>query len=277
MRPLFIIGNKRSGTSHLVRILNLHPNIFISHESDIVWILYQFQHQQPFQAHPWDSDVGMRHALAICGHLLQREKSPWENLQTITKQLMEQGTPWVPPVNKPELLWIGDKKPFQHTDPQLVKFILKHFPDALFVHIVRHPYAVAASSDDFNRLPAGDFWIGLSLEEKVERWAFHEELVLQMRQTLKDRVHSLRYEDLCQRTEEELSAVFRFLGLDQDPKLLQDAARQTILARRRYPKINCSAKTLRLAREYGYDLRKPIGWLRALGERLYWKFVKHLT
>ena len=48
MRPLFIIGNKRSGTSQLVRILNLHPEIFIAHESDIIWILHQFYRQEPF-------------------------------------------------------------------------------------------------------------------------------------------------------------------------------------------------------------------------------------
>jgi hypothetical protein len=40
--PLFIVGNKRSETSQLVRILNLHPQVFEYHESDISWILYQF-------------------------------------------------------------------------------------------------------------------------------------------------------------------------------------------------------------------------------------------
>ena len=40
--PLFIIGNKRWGTSQLVRMLNLHPLMFVSDESDISWILYQF-------------------------------------------------------------------------------------------------------------------------------------------------------------------------------------------------------------------------------------------
>jgi len=34
-RPLFLVGNKRSGTSQLVRLLNLHPKIFVAHESDV--------------------------------------------------------------------------------------------------------------------------------------------------------------------------------------------------------------------------------------------------
>ena len=37
---LFIVGNKRSGSTHLMRLLNLHENIFVTNESDIVWVLY---------------------------------------------------------------------------------------------------------------------------------------------------------------------------------------------------------------------------------------------
>jgi hypothetical protein len=40
-RPLFIIGSKRSGTSLLVSLLNQHPRVLVTHESDLVWILYQ--------------------------------------------------------------------------------------------------------------------------------------------------------------------------------------------------------------------------------------------
>jgi hypothetical protein len=72
IRPLFIIGNKRSGTSQLLRVLNLHPRVFVSHESDIAWILYQFHRGQPFRGHAWDSDRGMRLTLEIGGHLLRR-------------------------------------------------------------------------------------------------------------------------------------------------------------------------------------------------------------
>jgi len=276
MRPLFIIGNKRSGTSQLVRILNLHPNIFITHESDIVWILHQFHNGQPFSAHPWDSETGMKHTLAAAGHLLQRDKTPWENFQAVVKHLMEQGTPWLKPLDKPDLRWIGDKKPFQHIDPQLVPFILENFPDALFLHIVRHPCAVAASSDKFNESGIGDFWMDMSLEEKVERWAYNEKLVQAMQEKLKDRVHHLRYEDLCRRTEEELSAVFGFLGLTPDAKALKNAARKTVPANRAYPKISCSAETQQMARQHGYDLQNPTGRLRAFGGRLYWKLVKRL-
>ena len=122
---------------------------------------------------------------------------------------------------KPGLRWLGDKKPFQHTDPRLLPLNPgKFFPDALFLHIIRHPCAVTASSDDFNR-HNGDFWIGLSPEEKIRRWTHHEKLVADLKLRLGDRIHSLRYEDFCRRTERELAGVFRFLGVTPDAGVLQ--------------------------------------------------------
>lgn len=256
-RPLFLVGNKRSGTSHLVRLLNLHPQVFVSHESDIVWALYQFFRSQPFQSHPWDSDRGLRHTVDSCGDLFRRDQSPRKNFLAIQQRLMEAGTPFLAPQTKSELHWIGDKKPFQHGDPQLVPFILENFPDAHFVHIVRHPFAVALSSARFNERRGGDFWLELTLEEKVERWAFHEQQVLSLREKLPGRVHSLRYEDLCEHTSEELSQVFSFLALAAAEALLEEAARQTRQVTHDIPAIDCSDETTRIARGYGYDLESP--------------------
>ena len=38
-KPLFIMGNKRSGSTLMADLLNSHANVFVSHESDIAWIL----------------------------------------------------------------------------------------------------------------------------------------------------------------------------------------------------------------------------------------------
>lgn len=277
IRPVFIVGNKRSGTSQLVRVLNLHPHAFVSHESDIVWALYTFSRNQPFQAHPWDSDRGLRHTLEVCRDLFHIEQSPWDNFLDIQQRLMETGTPFLPPQKKAELLWIGDKKPFQHTDPQLVAFILEHFPDAHFLHIVRHPFAVAMSSTRFNETRDGDFWLGLSLEEKVERWAFHEQQVLALRERLPDRVHSLRYEDLCEHTRGELLRVFQFLELQADPSTLKAATRQTRPATREVRVIRCSAAATRIAGNYDYDLLSPTSRLQAVGKTIYQRLSRQWT
>jgi hypothetical protein len=254
IHPLFIVGNKRSGTSHLVRVLNLHPQVFVSHESDIAWILYQFHRDRAFRAHAWDSDRGMRVTLATARHLLRREASPSENFVAVQRAVMEAGSPWLPAQQKSGLLWIGDKKPMQHTDPELLAFLLRHFPTARFLHIVRHPFAVAASSDRFNRTADGDFWLGLSTHEKVERWTFHEQQVLQLRRDMPGRVHTLRYEDFCRRPERELANVFRFLQLEPDPRVLREAAAQNRPAAGMFPALRCSAATQSVAAAYGYEL-----------------------
>ena len=78
--PLFIVGHKRSGSTHLMRLLNLHPKIFISNETDILWILYQLSKgNKPFQKHPFDGAMGMENCLEKYGDLLGSDKSPFEN------------------------------------------------------------------------------------------------------------------------------------------------------------------------------------------------------
>ncbi len=274
MQTLFIIGNKRSGTSQLVRLLNLHPKIFVSHESDIAWILYQFHQGKPFAAHPWDSPRGMQTTLDIAGHLLNEQATPQQNFAALQSYLMEKGTPWLPAQHKTEVQWMGDKKPLQNTDPQVLAFILKHFPEARFVHIVRHPLAVVASSDKFNQTADGDFWLGMSPAQKLERWTFHEQQVVKLRETFPGRVHTLRFEDLCRRTAREMARLFSFLQVKHDHRTLREAARQTFPLARPMPLIPCSDETMRMGEAYGYNLKRPPSWLRVRTEVLYWRLAK---
>lgn len=277
MRPFFIIGNKRSGTSQLVRALNLHPQLFVSHESDIAWILYQFHHGQAYRAHAWDSDRGMKVTLESAGHKLNPKASVAENFYQVQLALMAGGTPWLPPRQVHGVEWVGDKKPMQHTDPVLLAFILEHFPEARFLHIVRHPFDVAASSDRFNRTADGDFWLGLSTEQKVERWTYHEEQVWQLRQKMPERIHSLRYEDFCRDTRKVLSAVFEFLEVKADPRLLREAVRQTLPPAKAVTPVPFSPETERMAKCYGYDLGNPPGTFRRRMERWYWAAIKAVS
>ena len=256
MKVFFITGNKRSGTSQLVRMLNLHPHIFISHESDCVWILYQFHNNRSFTSHPWDSPLGMETTLKTCGSLLDKNKTPKENFFTIQRCVMEQGNPWCPPMKKAGLLWVGDKKPFQYTDPQLIDFILSMFSEAYFIHLVRHPFAVACSVECFNKTDAGDFWKNLTLKEAVQQWAFHEKGVLELKKNKAAKVLDVRYEDFCQNTKKELKRIFNFLDLNTDKKILNMANRNTRCIMRDMPYIPCSDEVRSIMEQYGY---KPKG------------------
>lgn len=253
---LFIAGNKRSGTSQLVRILNLHPRVFISHESDVIWILYQFYRNKPFISHRWDSSRGMEITVRQCGHILNKTNSPQENFLALQHCMMTKGNPWLPPMSKKDLLWIGDKKPFQHTDPQLIAFILEMFPDARFIHMIRHPFAVAESSDRFNKTIDGDFWTDLTLEEKVERWTYHERSVSELKLSQRAKILDVRYEDFCREPEENLKRILIFLDLDIDENLLKRARRDTQFIVKNFPAIPCTEETVTTMRQHGY---KPEG------------------
>jgi hypothetical protein len=218
-----LIGNKRSGTSQLVRLLNLHPHIFVAHEADTLWILYQFHNQMAPAPHPWDSAKGMNVTLAKAGACLNRERTPRENYFALQARMMEAGNPWMPASCKDGLAWSGDKKPFQHGDPRLVDFAVTHLPDAAFVHIVRHPFVVALSSHRFNRTAHGDFWLELSMAEKVERWTFHENLVDQVKRRFPDQLHTLRYEDLCADPVSQIDRLLAFLQVEGSNELAQQA------------------------------------------------------
>lgn len=277
VRTVFISGNKRSGTSQLVRMLNLHPHVFISHESDVIWILHQFYQNKPFESYPWDSPRGMDITVRQCGHVLNKEKSPQENFFALQHCMMQKGNPWLSPLSKKDLLWIGDKKPFQHTDPQLLAFILEMFPDARFIHMVRHPFAVAESSERFNKTIDGDFWIDLTLEQKVERWTYHEKSVSKLKLSKTAKVIDVRYEDLCREPVKELTRIFTFLDLDIDENLLKRAQRDTRCILRNVPAIPCSRETTSMMEEYGY---KPEGInknkVELFATNTYWKLRRSL-
>lgn len=278
MRTVFITGNKRSGTSQLVKLLNLHPRVFMSHESDIIWILYQFHNDMPFAAHPWDSPRGMNTALKTCGLLLEKNNGPEQNYFAFQQCLKENWNSRFPASAKKDVLWIGDKKPFQNADPKLTEFIFETLPDPHFIHLVRHPFAVAASSERFNRTPYGDFWKGLTPEEKVAQWTFHEKNVSELKRTKKAKVIDVKYEDLCRKTEDVMAEIFRFLGLEFDGGITKTARSKTRYIVKNMPSIRCSEETIAIMSQYGYKTEgTQKSMLGLYFANLIWKLRKHLS
>lgn len=138
---------------------------------------------------------------------------------------MEHGSDVQQPHLKEGLTWIGDKKPVQQADPDVLAFIRRHFPDARFVHIIRHPRAVVSSMVTAGRKWAKvGYWNGTP-ESILERWAIHEEWVLAAKDVAP--VHSLRYEDLCADPVGQLGRVFGFLGLAMPPEMTTAVDTQT--------------------------------------------------
>lgn len=140
-QPLFILGNKRSGTSHLTLLLNTHPKIFVAPEADLVWALYRRSRGQPIERYPMDGSSGLAQTIGLCGaELSDPVASANEIFWRILSKLARASGKILD-----DLEWAGDKKPVQHADPPIFDFIRTTWPKARFVHIVRHPAAVIAS------------------------------------------------------------------------------------------------------------------------------------
>ena len=93
--PLFVRGNKRSGTSLLCKILNTHPGMYISFESDVIWIIWQMMRgKEEFSRYPWDGDVGLKNTLEyIAPHLgrLRDELRHTKDVQGLYENTVVQG------------------------------------------------------------------------------------------------------------------------------------------------------------------------------------------
>jgi hypothetical protein len=231
--PVFFIGNKRSGTSLLVKLLNLHPDIFITPESDIIWILYQAQQGWPkeFRTYPWDGPVGMWRTLETAASVFESARTSAGGCMSVRQMfdLVQEHLRLAldPEAHSKAPVWIGDKKPVQHCDPELRPFIQQHFPDARYLHIIRNPNAVVASKQNaakhFKSPPS--YWHE-SPAAILKRWAIHEEWVLQARESKSIPLLSLKFEELCQEPVEQMRQVFNFLGLDMPGRIARMIAHE---------------------------------------------------
>lgn len=216
IKPFFFVGNKRSGTSLLVRLLNLHPHIFVSHESDIVWILYQYHNGMAITRYPEDGALGMNYTLQHFAHLLSPDKTPYDNYLGVQLELMRHGSDWLPPMAKQGLSWVGDKKPVQQNNPEVLAFIARHFPDTRYLHLVRNPFHFLNSFRKMNpgRDDFTDEWI-------LNFWARNEQSVIEQKDKLP--ILTIGYKELCLETEASLGRILAHLDMDPDLSFLARA------------------------------------------------------
>ena len=258
-KAVFIVGNKRSGSTQLMHLLNLHPNIYVSNESDIIWILYRFHNNLEIVPYQWDTPVGMNHTLEKFQHLLSKEKTPFENFITLQTTMMKEGFLKLEPMHKENLLWIGDQKPFQQIDPEIVPFLKEHFPGNRFIHLIRHPFPVVRSSKVF----IGDLWKGMTEEEILKRWTLHENWVKLEKDKNEVPMLDVKYEDIISHPQREMAKMFDFLEVGYDQALLKEARKITRSTIKLYPRLPCPPETQAIMSQYSYQtqsfwLEKPL-------------------
>lgn len=231
-KPFFIIGTKRSGTSFFTRLINHHPKIFLAREADLIWLLYQKTKgiKEP-RKYYYDTEYGMKWTFHVCRSLI--ESSPLETKDEIQDtyykimhQLMTSGSQvQTTTYTKPRVEWVGDKKPVQHSDPKIQQFLNINFPEAKFIHLIRHPRNTIDSMQKVPRPPhlKPPHW-NLEPEDRLKYWMKFQNWVLDIKQIKS--VLTIRFEDLIINPVIELNKVFQFLGLERNETVDQALQKQ---------------------------------------------------
>ncbi len=214
--PLFIIGSGRSGTSILSWSMGQHSNIMVLPETYWTYFLtypavslfhmcrdISFSHLAKHQIEEEDFlpeigeafyriiQKGFNKALAI---------KEGENVGPFPFALKQKS-------DDPKKRWV-DATP-QNT--YAVHGLLKIFPQAKFIHLLRHPLEVANSFEHFSKKYPGA--PQLDFHQALKDWMDKTDFAYACTRALReDQSITITYNDLCSKTEETLKSIFSFAG-----------------------------------------------------------------
>ncbi|MEM9922301.1 MAG: sulfotransferase [Cyanobacteria bacterium P01_D01_bin.50] len=190
-QPIFLVGAERSGTTMLRLMLNNHPNIAWCSEFEYAVEFMTddgkcYPNLNEFYRHLENNRIFNLH-----GFIINRQLSYPELIDNFLYQRQQQE-------NKP-LVGATCHRNFH--------YLLKIWPDARFIHIVRDPRDVARSCIGMGW--NGNVWCG------SERWIEVEKLWESFRSTLSsDRFIEISYEDFLENTQENLERICHFIGTE---------------------------------------------------------------
>ncbi|WP_326635698.1 sulfotransferase [Streptosporangium sp. NBC_01755] len=219
-RPIFVLGCPRSGTTMLQLMLHAHPRVAIPPETRFMVSTYQRRLQ-------FGDLNDAEHRRELAEWVVDRRQTRFHELNLDRDEVLGQIVDGPPTLGsalgivlrayaarhgKPR--W-GDKRPsyFQYTD-----VLLRLFPDAQFVHLVRDGRDCVAS---LKEMP----WYNGSVYSAVSAWAEAIDFARHGAPRLPEgSYHELRYEDLTAEPEAHLRRLCEFLGEDFHPAMCDPAA-----------------------------------------------------
>ena len=227
-RPVIVLGCPRSGTTMLQVALHAHPRMAIGPET---WLLVD-AYRDRLRFGDLQTRVGKE---ALVDWLLRRRKVRDLRLgRERVHELVLEAPPtlgsalgavlqgYAQRFDKPR--W-GDKRPAYYQD---VPAVLRLFPDAQFVHLVRDPRACVAS---LQRMP----WWQQGTPAALAAWVEAVDYGAHWRTRLgPSSWHELRYEQLVADPEPELRRLCDYLGEAYDPAMTQpDSVPRAAVPRRK--------------------------------------------
>lgn len=221
MFPIFIVGCSRSGTNLLRLMLNSHPKIAIPQETGLFWFLYHYpgrpkKNWQKLLKELEDPSNLIARALGrpvILQALLKLKKENHLTAKVIISRLFESFLE-----SQKKSIW-GEQTP-----PHVfyIKDILKMFPNAGIVYVLRDPRAVVASMKRYVAIKEKedkplDFWMTKDVKKGILMWLDSYKTALKF----KSKIHFLKYEDLVKFPEITLKNLTQnYLNILYSPEML---------------------------------------------------------
>lgn len=207
--PIFIIGTGRSGTTLLRMMLNAHPAIYISNEAS-----YYLVAQKARSSGEWLDSY--RKIISYRWMKFPAQDVEQRVPRDLPKEKIHQAFDTLMRIKADQYgkRHYGDKTP---THALHVDRILRDFPKARIVHIVRDPVATVASMKHMPWMPQSVVLISLMLAAQMRKVRnFHKQIL------------EIRLEDLLASPESVLRKVLDYIEEDWDDKVLhhQDHAPQ---------------------------------------------------
>lgn len=214
----FIVGRGRSGSTLLRFIFDAHPHVMIPLESRFV----QFLYYKYASITEWTVETAEQ-AIHDLGHAFEPPELRMENLKKQISvhasdlsfgflcKLIYLNTRTEFP--KKKIHAIGDKNPrYTFFIPQLLKI----FPDARFIHLVRdyrdNVAAIQRAAGIIHESGHVCFSLG--------RWKLYNRVILKYQKKYPDKFCTVRFEDLITHPEKAMEKLCGFLALDFYPEIL---------------------------------------------------------
>ncbi len=233
-RPIFIIATPRSGTTLLTALLHAHPSIAMPPETRFLPVIYR--ERESF------GDLRVEANRRRVAERITAKGTMFGDLRMDKAQVIEAVTNAPPTLgslfatvwqefarSRGKRRW-GEKRPAYWREP---KTILRLFPTAQIIHLVRDPRACAASLNRVTWWPGG-------VPRSAAVWHMSNRDLDRLGRGLSaDQYYRLRYEDLFTDQRAELERLCQFLGEDFDEAMIthSDAARDIVPARKKWHKL----------------------------------------
>jgi len=212
-RMFFVVGAPRSGTTMLMRMLNVHEDIYTRPEPHLLTPLAHLGFYDYVDKAPYDQLQAHQSVRQYVADLPGGEEAYLDALRAYTDRM------YGGMLEKSGKRFFLDKTPAYSL---ILPFMRKLYPDAVFVIITRHPFAIFSS---FAKSFFDDDWKAAhDFNPIVERYV--PALAEFLREPGVTRFHHVAYESLVADPEKELRAICAAADMTYDPAMVNYGAKK---------------------------------------------------